>query len=143
VFDPNVFSIDYGEDKRELRDASDDVHSLDLLSLVQILKFVRGVVNSEPLSSIIQAQHIPPQVPQTDEEWKTFIRQSVSVGNCYSTPCIPRSSTVSQSISHPVGTAVLAPRELNGVVDSNLLVYGTQNVRVIDASIFPYVSQHL
>ncbi|KAL4934296.1 uncharacterized protein BDV17DRAFT_4563 [Aspergillus undulatus] len=37
----------------------------------------------------------------------------------------------------------MLPRELGGVVDSNLIVYGTQNVRV-DASVFPaQISGHL
>lgn len=31
----------------------------------------------------------------------------------------------------------MLPRELNGVVDSNLRVYGTKNIRVIDLSIAP------
>ncbi|KAI4716366.1 FAD/NAD(P)-binding domain-containing protein [Aureobasidium sp. EXF-10727] len=40
---------------------------------------------------------------------------------------------------HPSCTAAMMPREDGGVVDSNLLVYGTQNIRVVDASIFPIV----
>lgn len=31
----------------------------------------------------------------------------------------------------------MLPREMNGVVDSNLRVYGTKNIRVIDLSIAP------
>ena len=38
---------------------------------------------------------------------------------------------------HPCGTAAMAPKRLGGVVDPQLKVYGTSNVRVIDASIFP------
>jgi choline dehydrogenase len=38
---------------------------------------------------------------------------------------------------HPVGTCAMLPREKGGVVDSQLKVYGTSNVRVVDASIFP------
>ncbi|KAF2137449.1 GMC oxidoreductase [Aplosporella prunicola CBS 121167] len=38
---------------------------------------------------------------------------------------------------HPTGTCAMMPRELGGVVDSRLMVYGTSNVRVVDASIFP------
>ena len=38
---------------------------------------------------------------------------------------------------HPSGTCAMLPLELGGVVDPNLLVYGTSNVRVVDASIFP------
>lgn len=38
----------------------------------------------------------------------------------------------------------MMPRELGGVVDSNLTVYGTTNVRVIDASVLPFqVCGHL
>lgn len=32
----------------------------------------------------------------------------------------------------------MMPRELGGVVDSNLIVYGTSNVRVVDASVVPF-----
>ena len=38
---------------------------------------------------------------------------------------------------HIVGTAAMAPREMGGVVDGSLKVYGTTNLRVIDASIIP------
>ena len=38
---------------------------------------------------------------------------------------------------HPVGTCSMLPREDGGVVDSTLKVYGTENVRVVDASIAP------
>ncbi|KAK0645246.1 Dehydrogenase patE [Lasiodiplodia hormozganensis] len=38
---------------------------------------------------------------------------------------------------HPACTCPMMPRELGGVVDSRLVVHGTKNVRVVDASIFP------
>lgn len=38
---------------------------------------------------------------------------------------------------HSIGTCAMLPRELGGVVDSKLKVYGTQNVRVVDASVVP------
>ncbi|KAF2092835.1 alcohol oxidase [Rhizodiscina lignyota] len=38
---------------------------------------------------------------------------------------------------HPIGTCAMLPREKGGVIDSSLKVYGTKNVRVCDASIFP------
>lgn len=44
---------------------------------------------------------------------------------------------------HPIGTCFMLPREQGGVVDASLTVYGTQNLRVVDASIIPlHVSAH-
>lgn len=40
---------------------------------------------------------------------------------------------------HTCGTCSMRPREKGGVVDHNLRVYGTSNVRVVDASIFPLI----
>ncbi|KAF3009547.1 hypothetical protein E8E13_005419 [Curvularia kusanoi] len=46
--------------------------------------------------------------------------------------------------SHPVTTCGMLSKELGGVVDSEGRVYGTQNVRVVDASVFPtQISGHL
>ncbi|KAF7968338.1 hypothetical protein HWV62_30963 [Athelia sp. TMB] len=45
---------------------------------------------------------------------------------------------------HPVGTASMLPRNQGGVVDPTLKIYGTTNVRVVDASIIPlHISAHL
>ena len=40
---------------------------------------------------------------------------------------------------HPCGTCSMTPQKDGGVVDSRLRVYGTANVRVVDASVFPIV----
>ncbi|KAI4938158.1 hypothetical protein J4E85_000597 [Alternaria conjuncta] len=46
--------------------------------------------------------------------------------------------------SHPVSTCAMMSKELGGVVDTEGKVYGTQNVRVVDASVFPtQISGHL
>ncbi|KAJ7678651.1 alcohol oxidase [Mycena rosella] len=42
-----------------------------------------------------------------------------------------------QSTNHPIGTTAMAPLSMGGVVDPQLRVYGLQNVRVVDAGIFP------
>ncbi|CAD6901169.1 unnamed protein product [Tilletia controversa] len=48
------------------------------------------------------------------------------------------------SVAHPVGTCALLPRQMGGVVDANFKVYGTANVRVVDASTLPQlISAHL
>lgn len=62
---------------------------------------------------------------------------------------VPRNANVDQLGSilksqvstefHYTGTAAMMPRNLGGVVDPNLLVYGTSNLRIVDTSIFPMV----
>lgn len=43
----------------------------------------------------------------------------------------------STSFYHPCGTCAMLPLNLGGVVNERLIVHGTSNLRVIDASIFP------
>jgi choline dehydrogenase-like flavoprotein len=40
---------------------------------------------------------------------------------------------------HPCGSCAMMPEEMGGVVNPRLKVYGTSNVRVVDASIFPII----
>ncbi|CZS96463.1 related to alcohol oxidase [Rhynchosporium agropyri] len=62
----------------------------------------------------------------TDAEWRDFVLNTTL------------------SIYHPVGTCSMLPRKDGGVVDSSLKVYGTTNLRVVDASIMPVlISAHL
>lgn len=76
------------------------------------------------MSQLIGAKVSPsetalPSRNATDAQWKSFVEGSI-------TP-----------VQHGVGTASLMPRELGGVVDPALRVYGTRNVRVVDASVIP------
>ncbi|KAK7991210.1 glucose-methanol-choline oxidoreductase [Apiospora saccharicola] len=45
------------------------------------------------------------------------------------------------STYHVCGTAAMLPREKAGVVSPGLVVHGTRNVRVVDASIFPLIGR--
>jgi choline dehydrogenase-like flavoprotein len=45
------------------------------------------------------------------------------------------------SAMHFTGTCSMMPREKGGVVDSRLRVYGTRNLRVVDASIMPFTTR--
>lgn len=42
---------------------------------------------------------------------------------------------------HSCGTAAMLPREDGGVVDQHFRVYGSRNLRVVDASVFPIITQ--
>lgn len=45
---------------------------------------------------------------------------------------------------HPIATAAMLPRSSGGVVASDLVVYGTQNLRVVDVSVVPlHVASHV
>lgn len=45
--------------------------------------------------------------------------------------------TLSPTEFHPAGTCAMMPKELGGVVDQELRVYGVDRLRVVDASIMP------
>ena len=61
----------------------------------------------------------PPPVDAADEHWRQWTAEAIS------------------SNWHSMGTAAMKARELGGVVDSRLTVYGTRGLRVVDASVLP------
>ena len=86
---------------------------IDLEIMVNALKFVRKIAETEPLSSTIAGKVVPGEDVQTDEEFAEYIKNQV----------LP--------VYHPVGSASMLPRNDGGVVDANLVVYGTKNLRVV------------
>ncbi|KAJ7775612.1 alcohol oxidase [Mycena maculata] len=90
----------------------------DVFSLLAGYRTIEKLAQSPPLADII-AKQVMPAAHMTDEEVIQYIRQA----------CM--------SSSHYMGTAAMAARELGGVVNHNLKVYGTTNLRVADASIIP------
>lgn len=104
--------------------------SFDLDVQVAIAKWTRKFWATEPMKSLVVSEVTPGfdvlPANATDAEWAQWIKTSTA------------------SNSHPLGTAAMLPRELGGVVDERLRVYGTGNVRVVDASVMPFqVSGHL
>ncbi|KAF8140819.1 alcohol oxidase [Mycena galopus ATCC 62051] len=94
-------------------------NEVDIQILVESLKFARKFANTESLKPVLIREIMPGPAVQTDEELKEFIRTTVD------------------TVFHPVGTAAMLPKSDGGVVDPSLRVYGTSNIRVIDASIIP------
>ncbi|KUJ20830.1 alcohol oxidase [Mollisia scopiformis] len=102
----------------------------DLKVQMALAKWTRKFLATEPMKSLITAEVSPgfTALPEnaTDAEWESWVKTAFS------------------SNSHPLGTAAMMPRKLGGVVDGKLKVYGTENVRVVDASVMPFqVSGHL
>jgi choline dehydrogenase-like flavoprotein len=101
-------------------------HPYDLEAAANLAKFLRTIASAEPMRSVWTNEYEPGNAVQSDEDWKTY-----ALGNTL-------------SIYHPIGTAALLPEKDGGVVDAELKVYGTKNLRVVDASIIPLLpSAHI
>ncbi|KAF8205978.1 glucose oxidase [Mycena galopus ATCC 62051] len=106
--------------------------SMDLDMQVAGARLARSILSSPPLSSLSTGEATPGNaVPNnaqggTDAAWQKWIKNGFA------------------SVAHPIGTAAMMRYELGGVVDAQLTVYNTTNVRVVDASILPMqISAHL
>ncbi|CUA70878.1 Oxygen-dependent choline dehydrogenase [Rhizoctonia solani] len=93
--------------------------SIDLDTLVQAVKFGLKISQTEPIASSIVTRQDPAPEVTSDEDIANYIKTYV------------------ESVYHPIGTTALAPKALGGVVNDKLKVYGTTNVRVVDAGVIP------
>ncbi|CAE6529749.1 unnamed protein product [Rhizoctonia solani] len=89
------------------------------------IKFVRRVGSTAPMSSYLKTESATTSGATTDAAINTFVANAIATGY------------------HPIGTCSMLPLDMGGVVDTTLRVYGTANVRVIDASVMPiHVTAH-
>ncbi|KAI9618188.1 hypothetical protein H4Q26_012536 [Puccinia striiformis f. sp. tritici PST-130] len=95
------------------------MHPFDAWLMVQGAKYARKIMRQDAYKDIIIDEQYPGPSVQTDEEWEESIRSRISTSY------------------HPSGTCSMLPQSESGVVDSQLKVYGTRNLRVVDASILP------
>ncbi|KAF9528787.1 GMC oxidoreductase [Crepidotus variabilis] len=98
---------------------------IDLEIILQEIKYIRSWKETEPWKSGIVREMDPGPKYQTDDELREYIRNSLN------------------TTWHTVGSCSMLPREKQGVVDPQLKVYGTSNVRVVDISIIPlHIAAH-
>ncbi|KAL1744224.1 hypothetical protein HDZ31DRAFT_82832 [Schizophyllum fasciatum] len=95
---------------------SDD---FDLKIAVTIAKKAQSMFTTAPFAPIISSAYVDVPANATDDEWAAWYKSTA------------------YAASHWLGSAAMLPREDGGVVNNKLQVYGTQNLRVIDASILP------
>ncbi|RWA09572.1 hypothetical protein EKO27_g5532 [Xylaria grammica] len=96
-------------------------HPLDLEILARTVGFVEKVVNTAPYKDMIDTElkRLPDATGDDLEVAKEIVRERTV--SCF----------------HIAGTCRMLPRELGGVINERLIVHGTSNIRVVDASMIP------
>jgi len=94
----------------------------DMHEMIEGTEFLRKLAASPALAKVIERELAPGPQVQSAQEKAADIRQ--------------RAGTV----FHPVSTCQMGPDARSSVVDARLRVYGVDNLRIVDASIFPTVT---
>lgn len=102
----------------------------DLKSQIETARWMRKLFATAPLARIAGAETWPGKtaVPSdaSDAVWAAWLKRNYHAN------------------FHFLSTAAMMPRKMGGVVSERLKVYGTANLRVVDASVFPFqVCGHL
>ncbi|KAG9232621.1 hypothetical protein BJ875DRAFT_73225 [Amylocarpus encephaloides] len=92
---------------------------VDLAAQIVLAKYLRKIANTEPIRSLWTREYEPGDAVQSDAQWEEYIRGATS------------------TFYHPVGTCAMLKEREGGVVDSDLKVYGTKRLRVVDSSVMP------
>ncbi|KAJ7688605.1 GMC oxidoreductase, partial [Mycena rosella] len=93
--------------------------------LVQHVKYIRTMLDTEPFKSGVVREMDPGPGCVTDQDIREYIKNSHG------------------TTWHTIGSCSMLPREKQGVVDSELKVYGTTNLRIVDISIVPiHIAAH-
>ena len=93
---------------------------IDIQILVEALRFNREILATPEMSELEPAQFVP-TVDADDNSLVDTIKNGI------------------RTEFHPSGTCAMLPQDLGGVVDPHLRVYGMQNLRVVDAGVFPLI----
>ncbi|KAJ3864355.1 hypothetical protein EV359DRAFT_81522 [Lentinula novae-zelandiae] len=100
--------------------------TIDKEVVVKGTQIARNVTQTAPLSSFIKTPINPSTNVTSEADFEQFVLENVGTE------------------WHPVGTASLGPQGAGGVVNDNLIVYGTSNLRVVDASVIPLqIASHI
>ncbi|MEX0347423.1 MAG: GMC family oxidoreductase [Rhizobiaceae bacterium] len=93
---------------------------LDRKFFVRSVRYARQIARQSAIADFYDAELRPGNEVQNHDELLDFVRETATTNY------------------HPVGTCRIGP-DGNGVVDAKLRVYGTENLRVADASVMPVI----
>lgn len=93
-------------------------HPLDVSAHVASVKLARKMLSTPPLNDTFLGEFEPGSDKATDEQIEAYMRANVFSDN------------------HETGSLSMMPRDLGGVVNTNLTVYGTANVRVAGGCLY-------
>lgn len=97
-------------------------HPSDIEILVSALRLNRELIQTPALQALSPVEVAPGLNVSTDDDIKSVFRQQAQ-----------------PTYSHPCCACPMMPRELGGVVDSELRVYGVRGLRIVDASVMPII----
>ena len=99
------------------------LHAWDAQAQVASAKYIRRLFGAAPLKTLVAGEQSPGTgsvaANANDDAWAGWLKANF------------------RSNYHLLSTAIMMPRAKGGVVDPRLKVYGTTNVRVVDASVVP------
>ncbi|KAF3912941.1 hypothetical protein ABW20_dc0104519 [Dactylellina cionopaga] len=89
---------------------------------IAVARRTRELFSAPPFKDVVADAYLDPPIGRngTDEEYLAWLSKTTS------------------GASHWIGTTAMMPRNLGGVVDKQLRVYGTKNLLVVDAGILPF-----
>ncbi|KAI9728093.1 MAG: hypothetical protein M1834_007809 [Cirrosporium novae-zelandiae] len=99
-------------------------HPFDLEINARLLQWTEVLTSTEPLASLLKkgGRRIHSDQPLSDlDNAREVVKDTIL------------------SHFHVTGSCAMMPKELGGVVNDHLLVHGTKNLRIVDASIMPLI----
>jgi choline dehydrogenase-like flavoprotein len=102
-------------------------HPLDMEVLARHMTYIATIIETEPLKSLLRPGGLrnaaAPEALRDLDAVREYVKDTAL------------------SSWHPTSTCAMLPSDLGGVVDPRLVVHGTKNLRVVDASVFPITTR--
>jgi choline dehydrogenase-like flavoprotein len=104
-------------------------HPLDVELLARHTRFIETIASSPSLTKVLKPSGKRSAGAASDfravplDELRAYVRKAA------------------KSTFHPMGTCSMKPRDRGGVVDARLRVWGVRRLRVVDASVIPFVTR--